>query len=128
MLPIQLNFTDAFGEGRAHEVDEALRPRALPKDGHRARIAAEAFNIVPDPCQRRNLIEQSIVPAGLALAFLREPGMRQETEPRHPVLDRHENDPEPGEPISIVKGRGGRAAAKTTAGNPHHDWQPRVSI
>ena len=78
----------AFRERSRHQVIYAPRSGGLAEDSHSLRIAAESSDILCHPMQRRDLIEQRIVPGRIVVRFPGQLRVRQKSEYAQPVVDR----------------------------------------
>lgn len=88
----------------------------LPEDGDAAEIASEGPDVVPDPGEGGDLVQQAPVGGGV--------GEDAVAEGAEPVVERDQDDPVPGEGRSVVDGDGGGPPGEGAPVDPHHDRQP----
>ncbi len=97
----------------AEQRGHAHRARGLAEDRHVGRVTAEGGDVVPDPFQRRDLVEQAAV--GWRVRQQREPVDAE------PVVDGDQHDAIPREGMAVVHRHGGVAIAEGAAMDPDHD-------
>jgi hypothetical protein len=119
----------ALGDGRAEQPAAARRDhvqidrraaRALAKQRHLLRVAAERGRVALHPVQRRLLVEE----AGVRL----HAGHREEAQRAQPVVDHHHDRVGAvGQHAAVVQRAAGRALQERTARHEHHHRQQLVA-
>ena len=105
------------GRGRHDEQRrDRARPGRLAEHGHQVRVAAERGDVLPDPAQRRHLVEQR--PVG------RDAGQVGVALDADPVVEGHHHHVLPGQRRAVVADQAGRAEPVATAVDPDHDREP----
>src|SRR2546425_5321165 len=74
--------------------EHAHRPRAggLAHNRHAIRVAAKRRDVLPDPVERRNLVEEPVIAGRMMCRFGGQLGMRQIPEGSEPGIHRDEHD------------------------------------
>ena len=90
-------------------------PGRLAEDGHPVRVAAERGDVLPDPPQRRDLVQQPAVG--------RHAGQLGVALHADPVVEGDQDDVLLGQQRAVVAGQAGRARPVRAAVDPHHDRQ-----
>ena len=105
------------GRGRHDEQRrDRARPGRLAEHGHQVRVAAERGDVLPDPVQRRHLVEQR--PVG------RDAGQVGVALHADPVVEGHHHHVLPGQRRAVVAEQAGRAEPVGAAVDPDHDREP----
>lgn len=95
-------------------------PGGLAEDGDPAGIAAERPDVVADPLQGGDLVQQAPVGGGV--------GEGPVTEDAEAVVEGDEHDPVAGEGRAVVDRHGGRSPGQGPAVDPDHDGQPGTGV
>ncbi len=124
----------ASSAGRRHQIHHAQAARGFARDGHVGRIAAESADVIANPSQRLNLIQQAIVAGDAKRRLAAQLGMRQPAEDTEPIVDRDHDNALAGEPCAVVHRLSARSRGKSAAVDPEEDrrrceprWEPRCS-
>ena len=112
----------AFGGRRSKQHGNLLAAARLAEDHDAVRIASKAFDVVPNPLERRNGIEHANV-SGMGEMFTRQVAQVCEPERAQPVVNTdHDNVAAPGQIPTDEKSARIRPARKPAAVKPEHDW------
>ena len=105
------------GRGRHDEQRrDRARPGRLAEHGHQVRVAAEGGDVLPDPVQRRHLVQQR--PVG------RDAGQIGVAFDADPVVEGHHYYVLPGQRRAVVPEQAGGAEPVGAAVDPDHDREP----
>jgi hypothetical protein len=104
------------GAVQGQQCGHAHRAGGLAGDGDAGGVAAERGDVVLDPLQREELVEQAPVGWGA--------GQVGETFHAQPVVDRHADDAVTRERGPVIGPHRVRAGAERAAVDPDHDGQP----
>ena len=93
------------------------------ENGHVAGVASEAGDILMNPFERHQLVQQSQVLCIRVILAVRQVRQMEETEETDPVRDGHGDDIRalPDEAAAIILRIGRSADIESTAVDPHHD-------
>src|SRR5690606_19039706 len=114
----------AFGQWRGRQNADTLAAGRLASDRHLVGVAAERGDIVADPFESGDLVEDAVVTRCAVLGFVREFGVREEAEYSQPVVDGDGQDvATSGERLTVVQRQGARAGGEPAAGDVHEHGQ-----
>ena len=105
----------ALGQRAGFQGKDRHRPRRLPDDGNVVRIAAEPGDVVANPLQRRDLVEQAIVAGRPGFGFRRKLRMGEKSQRPEPVIEIDDDDVVLRQVLAAVKRHAGRAHEERTA-------------
>ena len=114
----------AFRERRGDERAGGERASRLSKDRDSCRVAPELLDVSPYPLERRDLIEQPVIPGCAAWRLAVEGGMYQVAERAKAVVDYHDDDTLAREHSPVEVARAARCVA--SAVDPDHHRPPVV--
>src|SRR5205807_7059196 len=109
---------EALRQRRRDQRTDTHPPRGLTEDRHARRIATESADVAAYPLQRRNLIEETVVPAGVLRRFGRQRRMREETKGSEAVVQRYDDGAFLRETCTIVPFLATESSEEATAMNP----------
>ena len=111
----------AAGERGLDQGADGAAAGALAEDHHVVRIAAELGDVLLDPLQALDHVQDTVVAGHAVRAFGRQLGMGQEAEDAEAVVDGHEHHAVVGELLTVELGLGAPAFAVAAAMNPVRD-------
>ncbi len=97
-----------------------LHDPADAEDRHPVGVATEGRDVPLDPLEGRDLIEYSVISRRMMVGFLSQLGMRKVAEWSQAVVDRHRDDPLPGQVRSPVRPHGSGFVLQAPAVKPDH--------
>ncbi len=103
---------------RGHQVHDAEAPGGLPCDGDVGRIAAKGRDVAPDPAQRLDLVEQTVVAGDAVGRFPAQLRMRQPAQDSQAVVDGDHHHASPRQPGAVVDAQPARADVERAAVDP----------
>src|SRR5690554_6404514 len=110
----------AFSQRRSTKHAYRNAAGRFAKDGHLVGVATKGGDVVLDPLQTSNLVEQSVV-TGYAVGTLgTQLGMGQKAQLSHPIRHTDHHNPLTGQVLAIVYGVRGRSKTEPSPINPHH--------
>ena len=110
---------------RDQQLTDVVPTRRLPEERHVGRVSAEPGDVLLDPLESGDQVEEGVVPGGVMRGFGCELRMRQEPEDPESVLDRDDDHPVPRQALAVERrldatGAQSRAAGVAAAVDPHH--------
>ncbi len=90
------------GFRRSHQIKHTQAARGFARNGHVPRIATERADIVLDPFERSDLIEESVIAGDVQRRFCAQLWMGQPAQNPQPVVDRDDNDASLGQPGAVI--------------------------
>src|SRR5260370_39253323 len=96
----------ASGQGRGHEHGRVMRSSGRPTQENAPRIATKGSDVLLQPFQRRNLVEDAVIARGMVRILRREGRMREESEGTEAVVQGHHDGwgkARPGPPVDVAR-------------------------
>jgi len=120
---------------RRDEDTHAHTTGGFTKDRDATGITAEARNVSPYPCQRRDLIHDAVIARGERSGFRGERRMGEEAERTQPIVQRNDDSTFCGQHGTIVPVFTAEPGKEPTSMDPHHyraptveRWRPDVQV
>src|SRR5690606_26412917 len=115
---------ETFGEWGGPQNADALAAGRLAGDRHPIRVAAERGDVVADPLESGDLVEDAVVARCAVAGFFREVGVREEAEHPQSVIDGDGEDVATGgERLAVIQRQGARAGREPAAGEVDEDGE-----
>ena len=97
------------------------RPGGLAEDRHLVGIAAKCGDVLLDPCQRRDHIEQAVISGNVLRRLRAQPRMREKAEGSQTISDAYQHNSLLGQLLSAISWKGSSPDNKSAAINPHQN-------
>ena len=111
----------AASRRRCHQVHDAQSARGFAGDGHVGRISAEGADVLLNPFEPLDLIEQCVIAGYSERRLFAQLRMRQPAEDTQPKVDRDHDDALAGKLCAVIQGVPARTRSKSASVYPEKD-------